>query len=46
MSFSSTACRRVQVGVQMVEQPIYEVQCGELPELPTSDNAPALEAFA
>lgn len=45
MGFSSTACRRVQVGVQMVEQPIYEVQCGELPELPTSDSAPALEAF-
>ena len=46
MWFSSTACRRVQVGVQMVEQPVYEVQCGELPELPMSDSAPALEAFA
>ena len=46
MSFSSTVCRRVQVGVRMVEQPIYEVQCGELPELPTADSAPALEAFA
>ena len=46
MSFSSTACRRVQVGVRMVEQPVYEVQCGELPELPMSDSAPALEAFA
>lgn len=45
LCFSATACRRVQVGVQMVEQPVYEVQCGELPELPTSDSAPALEAF-
>lgn len=33
MSFSSTMCRRVQVGTQMVEQPIYEVQCGEMPEM-------------
>lgn len=46
MNFSSTMCRRVQIGTQMVEQPVYEVQCGELPELPTSDSAPALEAFA
>ncbi len=46
VSFTSTACRRVQIGTQMVEQPVYEVQCGELPELPTSDSAPALEAFA
>lgn len=46
MMFSSTLCRRVQVGVQMVEQPVYEVQCGEWPELPTSDSAPALEALA
>ena len=33
MNFSSTMCRRVQVGTQMVEQPIYEVQCGEMPEM-------------
>jgi len=26
-SFSSTLCKRVQVGTKMVEQPIYEVQC-------------------
>lgn len=33
LNFTSTMCRRVQVGTQMVEQPIYEIQCGELPEL-------------
>jgi hypothetical protein len=31
--FSSTVCRQVQVGTRMVEQPIYETQCGELPAL-------------
>lgn len=33
MMFSSSLCRRVQVGTKMVEQPIYETQCGELPEI-------------
>lgn len=38
LSFSSTLCKRVQVGTQLVEQPIYETQCagddlGELPNL-------------
>lgn len=33
MNFSSSVCRRVQVGTQTVEQPIYETHCGELPEL-------------
>jgi len=28
ISFSSTECKRVQVGVKMVEQPVYELQCG------------------
>jgi len=45
VSFTSTSCRRVQIGTQLVEQPVYEVQCGELPELPTSESASALEAF-
>jgi hypothetical protein len=31
MNFSSTMCRRVQVGTKMVEQPVYETQCGEMP---------------
>lgn len=44
MNFSSTVCRRVQIGTRMVEQPIYETQCGELPELP-HDELPALEAL-
>lgn len=33
MCFSSSLCKRVQVGTKMVEQPIYETQCGDLPEL-------------
>lgn len=27
ISFSSTKCRRVQVGTKMVEQPVYETVC-------------------
>ena len=38
MNFSSSVCRRVQVGTKMVEQPIYEVQCGELPEIEVNDK--------
>jgi hypothetical protein len=33
MNFSSSVCRRVQVGTKMVETPIYETQCGELPDM-------------
>jgi len=33
MQFSSSVCRRVKVGSKMVEQDIYEIQCGELPTL-------------
>lgn len=29
-TFSSTVCRRVLVGMQMVEQPVYETVCDEL----------------
>lgn len=35
MYFTSTLCKRVQVGTRLVEQPVYETQCGTLPELPT-----------
>lgn len=42
MSFSSSVCRRVQVGTQMVEQPIYETQCGKLPELDLETPKPTL----
>lgn len=42
MNFSSSVCRRVQVGTKMVEQPIYETQCGELPALEEIEAAPAL----
>lgn len=44
LSFSSTTCRRVQVGARLVEQPIYETHCSDLPELPSLDDVPALEA--
>lgn len=33
MQFTSTMCRRIQTGTKMVETPIYEVVCGDLPEL-------------
>ena len=33
LNFTSSVCRRVQVGTQMVEQPIFETQCGEMPEI-------------
>lgn len=33
MMFSSSMCRRVQVGTKMVEQPVYETHCGDLPEM-------------
>lgn len=29
LNFSSTVCRRVQTGTKMVEEPVYEVRCGE-----------------
>lgn len=40
MNFSSSVCRRVQVGTQTVEQPIYEVQCGEIPEMIEEGSTP------
>lgn len=44
MHFTSTLCKRVQVGTKMVEQPIYETQCGDLlPEL-GSDDKPVVVA--
>lgn len=33
MLFTSALCRRVQVGTEMKEVPIYETQCGDLPEI-------------
>lgn len=30
LQFSSSVCRRVQVGTKMAETPIYETQCGDL----------------
>ena len=29
VDFTSTVCRRVRTGVQMVEQDVYEIVCGE-----------------
>lgn len=42
MNFTSSVCRRVQVGTKMVEQPIYEMHCGELPELEADTPKPNL----
>lgn len=39
MSFSSSMCRRVKVGTKMEEVPVYETQCGELPEIEPPTNA-------
>lgn len=49
MSFTSTMCRRVQVGTKMVEQPIYETQCGEMAadlEIEAPKNAVAVAEVA
>lgn len=37
--FTSSVCRRVQVGTKMVETPIYETKCGDIS---IDDDAPAL----
>lgn len=33
LSFSSTVCRRVQVGTELKEVPVYEIQCEESMEI-------------
>lgn len=38
LNFSSSVCRRVKVGTKMVEQDVFEVQCGELPEIEGDDK--------
>jgi len=43
MHFTSSMCRRVKVGTKMVEQDIYETQCGELPKI-ESDDKPVVVA--
>lgn len=40
LNFTSSVCRRVKVGTKMVEQDIYEVQCGDISEV--TDEPPAL----
>lgn len=30
LSFTSSVCKRVKVGTKMVEQDVYEVQCGDI----------------
>lgn len=37
--FSSSVCRRVKVGTKMVEQDVYETQCGDISAV---DEPPAL----
>jgi hypothetical protein len=31
LTWASTVCKQVQVGTKMVEQPVYEIRCGEEP---------------
>lgn len=42
MQFASSVCRRVQVGTKTEEIAIYEVQCGEMPELEAEAAVPSL----
>jgi hypothetical protein len=43
MYFTSTLCKRVQVGTEMKEVPIYETQCGsDLPELEAASTEVAV----
>lgn len=42
MSFSSSVCKRVKVGTKLVEQDVFELQCGELPELESGDKPVAV----
>lgn len=42
INFASTECRRVQVGTQTVEQPVYETRCVEMPELDAPNTLPAI----
>jgi hypothetical protein len=45
--FTSSVCRRIKTGTKMVEQDIYETQCGDIsePEVPqlTAVPVPAIE---
>lgn len=40
LSFSSTVCRRVKVGTRMVEQDVYETQCGAIEDDSTESEGP------
>lgn len=40
LSFTSSVCKRVKVGTKMVEEDIYEVQCGDISAM--VDEQPAL----
>ena len=40
MHFSSSVCKRVQIGTKTVEQPIYETQCDEIPGIELLEAAP------
>lgn len=42
MSFASSVCRRVKVDTKMVEQDVFETQCGELPEIESEDKPVAV----
>ena len=52
MNFTSSVCKRVQIGTKMVETPVYETQCGDLsaiedapPSLTLVPSAAELEAI-
>lgn len=46
VSFSSSVCRRVQVGTKMVEQPVYETQCEGSIDIESLPSKPELAIVA
>lgn len=46
MYFTSTLCKRVQVGTQTVEQPVYQTLCGDMPEIDADGGAPVVVVAA
>ena len=42
LNFVSSVCRKVQVGTRVVEEPVYEIRCGEAAEpSPAADSSTA-----
>jgi hypothetical protein len=42
-NFTSSVCRRIKVGTKLVEQDVYETQCGDLSNALPAAEAPIME---